>query len=74
MFTLGIIFLVVGFILRIWMKLSVRHETRAMSPRSVSERSSAIDVMWRDRRFWVVDSRLLIGIGALLVLLTAVFN
>lgn len=74
MFTLGIILLTIGFVLRIWMRLSVRQETRAMSPRPVNERSSAIDVMWKDRRWGVFDSKLFIIAGTILVLITAVFN
>lgn len=74
MFTLGIILLTIGGILKIWMKLSTREETRSLSPRTVSQRTSAIQLMKQRKRYGVIDSNIFIAIGLTLVLITAIFN
>jgi|GEM_PF-1518356 hypothetical protein len=74
MFTLGIILLTIGGILKIWIKLSTREETRALSPQTISQRTSAIQLMKQRKRYGFIDSNILIAIGSILVLITAIFN
>ncbi|MDE6400738.1 MAG: hypothetical protein K2M27_01735 [Muribaculaceae bacterium] len=56
------------------MKLSTREETKALSPQPVGQRSSAIEMMRLRKRSGIIDANLLIILGALLTLVTAVFN
>ena len=74
MFTLGIVLLTLGCIIKICMKLSTREETKALSPQPVGQRSSAIEMMRLRKRSGIIDANLLIILGALLTLVTAVFN
>ncbi len=74
MFTLGIILLISGCVLWMWTKLSTRYETKALGPMNVRVRNIELFLMQeRKRKHWV-DSRILMILGAIIVLVTALFN
>jgi len=74
MFTLGIVLLTIGCILKIWMTLTTREETRSLSPQTVSLRAHAIHTMKKRTRYSFIDSKILIAIGTAIILKTAIFN
>ena len=74
MFTLGIILLIAGCVLSIWCKLKTREEIRALAPQWVLLRNSAIEEIETRKRIRKKDAVILMVIGGLIVLVTAVFN
>lgn len=74
MFTLGIILLAVGLVLRMVLKMAERRDVRYMSPLPMSQRTYNLRNLKRQRRAGFIDSNLMILVGALLILHTAVFN
>lgn len=73
-FSLGILLLVAGAMMVMMATLKTRQSIRALSPRRVSHRTAAIELMKRDRRKGVTDGTVIMCVGAVMVLITAVLN
>lgn len=74
MFTLGILLLAIGCVLRIWVKLSSRQEIRALNPMNVRVRNIELFLLKERKRNGWKDSSILIILGSIIVLITALFN
>ena len=74
MFTLGIILLVLGSILKVWFRLNHRIARQSLTPRPVLLRMSALEDIDLRKKRGVFDANILLLIGTILVLVTAVFN
>lgn len=74
MFTLGIILLAAGALLRLWLRLVSRREARTLQPLPMSQRTHTLQNLKRSRRFGFYDANLMLAAGIVLVLITAVFN
>lgn len=74
MFTLGIILLILGCVMKIWFRLNHREETRSLAPQNILLRNSAIQMIQEKKRKGMFDANVFLIIGTVLVLITAVFN
>ncbi len=74
MFTLGIVMLAIGCILRIHTRVSSRNYERALAPRNIYLRHSTIQDLKQSTRRRFTDANILLAIGVILILVTAVFN
>lgn len=74
MFTLGIVMLVIGCILRIHTRISSRNFVRAMAPRNIILHNSTMQDLKQTTHRRLTDANILLLIGTILILVTAVFN
>lgn len=74
MFEIGIIILIVGCILKIYLKLTAKHSVQSLAPQRLSERNNALHMIQESRRVRVADANVLILVGSFLVLIFGVFN
>lgn len=74
MLAFGYILLIIGCILRMWLRLSAKAETRAMTPRRVSERACAIQMIKKQRKRGFIESGIMIAAGILIILFTGLLN
>lgn len=74
MFALGIVLLLIGVVMRICLRLKDHQSTRNLTPLPVRHRSAQLELIRLKSQRGFVDSGLLIFSGAVIVLLTAVFN
>lgn len=74
MFEVGLIIILVGCMLRIYLKLTARFESDSLSPRPLSERQSALRFIHNKRKLGIADANILIAAGTLLALITGIFN
>lgn len=74
MLDFGFIMLIIGSVLLIWQKLSAKAKTRALSPRTLLLRSSALEAIRVSQKRGYHDAYILIGIGIFLILIFGVVN
>lgn len=74
MFEAGIIIFFVGCILSVWLRLNAHSEVRALTPRRIGERVSAIRLMKQKRRIDARAANIMLIVGAILILIYGVFN
>jgi len=74
MLTFGIILLFFGCVLWIWTKLSTRYETKALGPMNVRVRNIELFLMRERKRKHLTDSRILMLLGTIIVIITTLFN
>ncbi len=70
----GFIITIIGSILLIWHKLSAKAETKALSPRSVLLRTSAVESIKESKKRGYLEGYVLIAIGLVIILITGVAN
>lgn len=74
MLDFGFILLIIGSVMLIWLKLSVKSETRALSPTTVLRRNSAVEIIKTSRKKGYREAYILITVGVLLILIYGVMN
>lgn len=74
MLDIGFIILIIGSVMLIWLKVGVKEETKALSPRPLLLRTSAVETIKTSRRRGYRESYVLIAIGALIILICGVVN
>lgn len=74
MLDFGFIVLLIGSVMLIWLKLSIKTETRALSPTTVLRRNSAVETIKTSRKRGYREAYILVAIGALLILIFGVMN
>ena len=74
MLEIGLLVLIIGAIIKIWIKLSHYQEVREMAPQPVSCRSASIKFLRASQRLASMESSVMLSIGIILVLSYGVFN
>lgn len=74
MLDFGFIVLLIGSILLIWLKLGARAETRALSPTTVLQRNSAVEIIKTSRKKGYREAYILIAVGIILIVIFGVMN
>ena len=74
MFTLGITLIMIGAVLRIYLKMKAHHVSRTLAPRFVYQRDAELDLLKSNLAPAIIASNLLLISGIAIVLVTAVFN
>lgn len=74
MLDFGFILLIIGSLMLMWLKLSVKEETRALSPKPLLIRNSEVETIRTSRKKGYRESYVLIALGALLILIYGVMN
>ena len=74
MLAAGIILFITGLTFRLILNLSAHYERDILSPRRMSERISALDLIFAKRRMLLVDANILMVAGLLTFLITGIFN
>lgn len=74
MLAAGIIMFIAGLTFRLILNLSVHYEKGVLSPRRMSERTSALDLIFAKRRVLLIDANILMIAGVLTFLITGIFN
>lgn len=70
----GIILFILGYVVRIWVRISSDSETRAISPQPVGVRAMSLRLIKQSKRRAHWESITLIIVGAFLILIYGVFN
>lgn len=74
MLAIGIILFVVGLTFRIILNLTARYERDSLTPRKMSERMAALDLISEKRRVLLVDANIIMISGLILFLVMGLFN
>ena len=74
MYILGILLLLIGAVLKIWVKLSTREEMRALTPQNVLMRRQEVELIQNKKYLGRVDSTILIVLGIVFTAIAALFN
>ncbi len=74
MFTLGIVLLLLGFALRISLRLKTHQSSKNLRPQPIGQRTMALELIRLKSQRGFVESGILIASGLIIVLLTAIFN
>lgn len=74
MLDFGFIILIIGSIMLLVLKIGVKEETRALSPKTLFLRNSEIETIKTSRKKGYRESYILIAIGILLILIYGVMN
>ncbi len=74
MFTLGITLIIIGAVLRIYLKTKAHHVARTLAPQFVRQRNTELYLLKSSQTPANVAAVLLMLSGAAIVLLTGVFN
>ena len=74
MFTFGIILLITGCVLWMWVKLSTRHETKTLGPMNVRVRNIELFLLKQRKSNGWIDSRILMLLGGVIVIITGLLN
>ena len=74
MLAIGIVMFVVGLTFRLLLNLYSRYEKDLLSPRRMSERAAALNIIAEKRRVLMVDANLIMVAGLVIFLVTGLFN
>lgn len=74
MFALGSLLFIMGCVVWIWTKLSTRYETKALGPMNIRLRNIELHFLRLRKRNGWVDSRIMMILGGVIAIITALFN
>ncbi|MDE6444973.1 MAG: hypothetical protein K2K64_11235 [Muribaculaceae bacterium] len=74
MLAIGIILFLVGFTFRILLNLTARYERDMLTPRRMSERMAALNLITEKRRILLTDANIIMVTGVVICLVTGLFN
>ncbi|MDE5887902.1 MAG: hypothetical protein K2G90_01780 [Muribaculaceae bacterium] len=74
MLAIGIMIFILGLTFRIILSLSYRYQQDTLTPRKMSERTHALNLLQEKRKALCIDANIMIAAGLIIYLFTGLFN